>query len=1103
MLKKYWIVLFSAAVLLSASSTFAQQSTDAVVLGTVVDAAGTAISGASVTVLSAETSAKTVIQTNDHGEYRTPPLHIGRYSVSVETSGFKQFSVSDVLLSIGDVRKIDATLQVGEISQTVTVSASNTVLSTSDSTSGTVIGNDEIAELPLGSTNGRDYLQLATLSAGTAPPISGVGISIGGQQGYSVGFLLDGIDNNAQFIRYSYGNQKEAIKPSVDAISQFSVVTNGYSAEYGRSSSGVVSVSIKSGTNKLHGSGYGFFRNDAFDSTPFFAGKTPYNRTDFGASIGGPILKDKLFGFGDFELLRLTKSATSHDTLPTAAEQAGCFPGPVYDPQTYNGGTRQAFPQVTTSTATATCAVDSYEIPQNRLDPVALQLLKNIPVVTTGGTQNYTYVAPANQSPHQFDFRIDGNLPQQQTVFFRWSLQNQTYPATITLPAVNGVYYTSAQPTNDYGHAFVFGHNRIWSAKLISSVRLGWNYLNSVASSPSSPNLNSQIGFKGADTAIPGGLVSSSISGFTTLGGGGKGNVTSTETRQVSGDVTWSLGSHTLKFGVQQFWLQTNFVSAQQSEGTLSFTGNYTRQNSSVTAAQYGPFADFLLGIPASGNLSNVEIVTDRQPLTHFFVTDDWRLSRRLTVNAGLRWELNRPLLDKFDQLANDNLELTGSPVLVLAGAAGRSRASRSTIGQDYLQLAPRVGLAYSLPGDKMVFRGAYGIFYSNAQQPGGMQSLQINPPYHLQIALSNSPTATNPTFTFQNGFPSGILSLSNASNVLTVSDDTNGRWPRAKEWNVNVQRELPGNILLEVGYARNSLSGAWMQYDANQAPAEAGTTNNNRPFRTLTITGTPYTISLADILRIGKIGYSNYNALQAKLEKRYTRGLSLLASYGYSKTIALGENQSGGVQDLRNIQADRAASSQDIRHHITGTAVYDLPFGRGRKFGNNWNRFENSALGGWSIDPIVTLSTGLPFNLGVNGNPSNSGQGSLDGNNDRPNLVGNFKAAVNSVTQQPTHTKAQWFNTAAFAPNAPYTFGNAGRNILRAAGTVNLDVALHKKFDITERVSAQLRLEAFNAANHDVLAAPNASVGSSLFGQITAASNASRELQLGVKVLF
>ncbi|HEV2645838.1 MAG TPA: carboxypeptidase regulatory-like domain-containing protein [Acidobacteriaceae bacterium] len=1090
-----------------------QQSNDAVILGSVADVSQAAIPGAVVIITSTETAAVTKVQTDEHGDYRTPPLRIGEYRVAIEAPGFKQFAEGDVQLSIGDVRKIDAVLQIGQVTESVSVSAADTVLNTSDSTQGTVVGANLIQELPLttqnnSATNGRDYLQLALLSAGTAPAVSGVGISIGGQAGYNVGFLLDGIDNNAQFIRYSYGNQKEALKPSVDAISQFKVVTNGYSADYGRSSSGVVSVSINSGTNQVHGTAYEFLRNDALDATPFFQPvKTPYRRNDFGAAIGGPIIKNKLFAFGDFELLRVIKSNAVKDSLPTASERAGCFSKPVYDPTSYNvtTGKRTAYPQVAISTVD--CPAGSYQIPGGQFDPLAVKLLSFIPVpnssvADTNTTNDYIYTSPANALPVTFDFRIDSNLTNTQKLFFRWSTQNQHYPPTISLPAVAGINYTPAQPTDDFAHSFAVGYDRIWSPTLISSIRVGWNYLRSVASSPTtSPNLNAALGFKGADTLIPGGLVSTSISNFTTIGGGGKGNITSTQTRQLSGDLTWAARqAHNLKFGFAQYWLQTNFDSAQQSEGTLSFTGNYTRQGISG-ANPFGGFPDFLTGQASGGSLSNLESVRDRQPLSALFALDDWRVTKRLTINYGLRYELNRPPLDKFNRTANDNIDLSGSPTLIVAGEYGNSRTSRSTIHLDHAQFAPRVGFAYSLPGDKTVIRGAWGLFYSNAQQPGGMQSLQINPPYHIQ--LSYSPPQTASSLTLAGGFPAGGLTLAGETNVLTVSDDTNGRWPRAQQWNLNVQRSLPGGILFEVGYAGNSLTGAWMQYDANQAFPGPGSANANRPFHTLAVTGTPYVIpSLADILRIGKVGYSYYNALQTKLEKRYSSGFSLLASYSYSKTISLGENQSNGVQNIHDFQADKSVSSQDMTHHLTASVVYDLPFGRGRQFGSWWNRYANAVAGGWSIDPIFTYSSGLPFNLTVTGNPSNAGTG-LGGSNDRPNIVGDYRAAINPSTNTPTRTKAQWFNTAAFAANSPYTFGDAGRNILRTDGAVNVDLSAHKKIQLTERVNAQLRLEAFNIANHDVLAAPNAAVGSSSFGQVTSASSNARELQAAIKVSF
>jgi len=871
----------------------AQQATEAVILGSVFDASGAGITNATVTVTSVATAATTHIKTDGGGEYRTPPLSIGEYQLTVEASGFKQFSENRIQLAIGDVRKIDVVLQPGEISQVVNVTASGEVLNTSDSTQGTVIGGSLIQELPLttansSATNGRDYLQLALLSAGTAPAIAGVGISIGGQQGYNVGFLLDGIDNNAQFIRYTYGNQKEALKPSVDAVSEFKVETNGYSAEFGRSSSGVVSVSIKSGTNKLHGTAYEFVRNAALDATQFFSPtKTAYNRNDFGAAVGGPLIKDKLFAFGDFEILRVIKDQNVLDSLPTASERAGCFASPVYDPATFNSttNTRSAFPQVTAANATANCPIGAYQIPSIRFDPLAVTLLGFFPVPaagTTVTTNDYNYISPANALPLSFDSRVDSNISDKQKAFFRWSTQNQHYPPTISLPAVSGINYTPAQPTDDYADSFAIGYDRIWSANLLSSFRVGWNYLNSVASSPTSfPNLNAQIGFKGADTTLPGGLVSTSITNFTGIGGGGKGNVTSTETRQVSGDLTWARHEHSFKFGAAQYWLQTNFDSAQQSEGTLVFNGDYTRKGISGTNP-YGGFADFLLGQAFSGSLSNLESVRDRQPLTAIFALDDWRVNKRLTINYGIRYEMNLPPADKYNKTSNDNLDITGSPVLVLAGENGGSWPDRSTIHIDHAQFAPRLGFAYSLPGDKTVIRGAWGIFYSNAQQPGGMQSLQINPPFHIQLAYTEALTTTN--LTLQNGFPAGVLTPGGESDVQTVSDDTNGRWPRAQEWNVNIQRALPKDILVEVGYVGNSLTGAWMQYDGNQAPPEptpkgAPNADVNRPFQTLAIPGTGYTItSLADIVRIGKIGYSYYNALQTKFEKRYSHGTSLLA---------------------------------------------------------------------------------------------------------------------------------------------------------------------------------------------------------------------------------
>jgi hypothetical protein len=1070
-------------LLLAGGAAFGQQTNDAVVLGRVTDPSRAPVSGAVIKLVQPATGENSEVRTNDNGEYRTPPLRIGEYQISIESAGFKKFVQRGLSLGLGDIRQLNAQLSVGEVAEVVSVEASDAVLNNADSTVGTVIGNKQIVELPL---NGRDYMQLAALSAGTVPSTATgsqgpIGISIGGQVGYAVGFLLDGVDNNNQFIRYSYGNQKESIKPSVDAIDQFKVVTNGYSAEYGRSSSGVISVSTKSGTNQFHGSVYEFIRNDALDARNYFATvKSPFKRNDFGASIGGPILRNKIFAFGDFEIVRVRQSTTQVDTVPTLAQRQGIFANTIYDPATYDATTktRQAFANDT--------------IPSSRIDPIAQKILAFYPLPqNSAATRNYIYNAPSNQNPYRYDVRLDGTPSDGERLFFRYSTQIQDYAAVSTLPPISGVFYTSAQPTRITGHAFALGYDKVWSPRLISSVRVGWNYLLSKASSQGTQNINSQIGFTGADTTYPGGLVSMPITGFTSLGGGGKGNIAGTQARQVSGDLTWARGKHNLKFGVQQYWLQTNFFSAQQSQGILNFTGVFTRNP--VTLVNGSPFADFLLGASSSGSLSDEETVIGRQPLTHFYALDDWMLTPRLTVNVGLRYELNRPVIDQHDKMANLDLDTDpASPTLVLAGAAGGGRDSRALQGTDFGQWAPRVGFAYSFPDQKTVVRGSYGMFYSNITTAGGMQSLQINAPYHMQISLSPDPTS--PSLYLRNGFPARTLSLANAKNVLAVSHDRRGLWPRSQQWNINIQRELPGGVLLEVGYAGNSLRRSWMQYDANQAAPMAGNTNANRPYKTVSVPGTPYTVSLADIARIAKLGYSTYNALQIKAERRYRNGISLLAAYGYSKTMALGENQSGGVQNSANLDADRAVSSQDMTHHLVASGIFELPVGRGKRFGSSWNRYENAVLGGWSIDPIVTINAGIPVNLSVTGNPSNSGQGSLVGNNDRPNIVGDWHLD--------NRTPQRWFNTSAFVANAPYTFGNAGRNILRAPGLANLDLAAHKTFQVRERLSAQLRLESFNTTNTPHFAAPNAVVGNALFGQITSASDA-RDLQAGLKLVF
>ncbi len=584
---------------------------------------------------------------------------------------------------------------------------------------------------------------------------------------------------------------------------------------------GVVSVALKSGSNQFHGVAYEFLRNQDVDAKNLFAATIPpYKRNQFGATLGGPVIRNKTFFFADFELARIITSTAVVSTVPTLTERQGIFPAAIYDPSSYNSatGTRTLFQGNT--------------VPLSSWDPVSTKLLGYMPLPTTGtATNNYLYNAPANQSPSKWDFRIDQILSDKQNLYFRFSSQDQNNVATANIPPINGNYVTGSGAQTNNGKSFVLVHNAVWSPNLVSSIHVGWNYL---FWNDAFPNQSlTSVGIPGVNTNYPG-FSSIAVTNYLGLGVTNVPNQDGSQDRQLSGDLTWIKGTHSVKFGVQAYWLQTNFLSSQQASGVFNFNGQYTRNSS--TLANGNPFADFLLGDSSSESLSNFAYLQFRTPWTHFYVQDDWKVSRRLTFNIGLRYEISLPAVEKNNKIANFDLDTTpASPQLVLAGSQGSSWADRALQGTDYHQFAPRFGFAYSLPDNKTVLRGGYGIFYSNILTEGGMQSMEINPPNHLRVNLSTNPNV--PSLLLSEGFAANTLSTSNATNVELVSYDRNSVPPMAQEYNLDIQRQLPGGILLEVGYYGNKFDHAWWQLDGNAPPPEPGNVNTNRPFqRTLVL---------------------------------------------------------------------------------------------------------------------------------------------------------------------------------------------------------------------------------------------------------------------------
>ena len=442
----------------------------------------------------------------------------------------------------------------------------------------------------------------------------------------------------------------------------------------------------------------------------------------------------------------------------------------------------------------------------------------------------------------------------------------------------------------------MFVHNRVWSPTIISSARVGWNRITWDETVPDQPLRG--LGLPGVDSTQPG-FSQIGITGYRSLGVSNVPNADDSTTAQVSADVTWSRGAHTVKTGVQAYRLSIDFLSSQRSSGIFNFNGQYTGD----------AFADFLLGYASSASLSKWATLNFDAPYTHVFVQDDWRVSRRLTLNLGLRYEINLPPVDEHDAIANFDLDTDpAAPRIVLAGEEGDDRRGRSLQGINRGLIAPRAGFAYSLPGDKTVIRGGVGLFYGNLITVGGMSSLEINPPNHLRIARTTDRTV--PSIFLSQGFGENPLVASNARDVNLVSWDRSDRWPTATQWNLNVQRELPARFVVEVGVQGNDLENNWRSIDGNPAPPGPGNINSRRLYRTAAIPGTSDVVTLANVTRIQKDGWFRYRALQTKLEKRFGHGLSALAAYAWSRTRAL----EGGYQDFTN-QAAEVGAGVDGSH--------------------------------------------------------------------------------------------------------------------------------------------------------------------------------------------
>lgn len=1106
--------------LLGGGLLFGQADTGSIT-GTVTDTSGAVVPGVKVTIVAIATGQQRTLTTDDAGRYSSGPLRPGSYRVEAEHQGYQRLTSQNVLLQIQQTAVEDLTLQVGSVQQSVTVTGAPPLVQTADASQGSVIGAQTVANMPL---NGRDYLQLALLSEGTLPPPgqsrngSGIngnsnsragGFSAGGARTTDNSYLLDGFDNNTDDTSFDL-NQAEVIKPSVDAIQEFKVQTNSYPAQFGRSAGGVVNLTLKSGSNQIHGTAYDFVRNEKLDARNYFNRKaqTPFKRNDFGFSLGGPIVRNKAFFFFSWENLILRESNTDVDTIPTAAMRQGDFSAlsaPIYDPLTYNPATntRQQF---------------SYNgqpnvIPPNRFDPVAMQLINYYPSPqNTGLASNYTFIAPNDQNLGRINTREDYQFSakdQLSAIFNRE--ENFEPPSFLTLPAPafggddREIYIIC------YGGGLTW--TRLVSPTIVTSTRAGWFgdrfWEGPGAQALALGNVAAKVGLQVPPIGLPVVFPNFGISGYSSLGPSNFSPVWSQgQDRQIGNDTTWTKGAHTFQFGAEIEWLQTNNNNTRNEEGTFNFTNRYTRNPANASGGN--AVADFLLGYVDNLAYSTVTRVEARANLWETYFQDVWKVNKKFTLNAGVRYQYLYPFHDVYDRLAN--VDLDTNPLQPQIELAAQFRGQGFWGHNSYLDFEPRVGLAYQVFNDKVVVRAGYGVYspFQRFSPFGDSQSDVVNPPYDVSVAPSSN--GITPVSMLKNGVSANIVSIQNATSVSLASQQRTPPHQYTQQYNLNVQYQFANSWMFQVGYF--GLKGTHLvnQFDTNYVPKLGpGNTNSLRRFKSIFVPYSAPTIAgpvqgitispLGSILRTEYTGNTNFNSMQAKVTHEMSGGFTLLGAWTWSKVLGdtTDSNPQGSApgyafQNPGNLKGEYGQLDTQLKQAFVFSGLWDLPFGHGRKLGSSMAPWANIVLGGWGLDSIVTVTSGRPFTVTVNGTPSNSGQ------TDRANIVGDPNAVPGGRTVK------EFFNTAAFAPNAPFTYGNEQRNSIIGPDYSDVDFALEKEatlFSVKDQpVNLQFRWDIFDAFNHPTYGFPSNVLGTPSFGQLTLA-NSPRQMQLAAKLIW
>jgi hypothetical protein len=1122
--------LIVVAGILHAATGLAQVATGSMV-GTVSDSSGQLVPGAQVTVREVNRNTTTTVTTDASGTYTVPFLVPGTYEVSVELQGFKSWVRRGIGLQVNDRLRIDAALEVGTVSESTTVTAESPLVRTSSSEVGTVIEEVAVKELPL---NGRNFATLVYLAPGITPGQVGENLSGAstfnprgasnfnalGSQANSNAWLVDGIDNN------EFTFNTVIVQPSVEQVREFKVLSGVFSAEFGRGA-GVVSVSTKSGTNQLHGTAFEFLRNDAFDARNFFVRKAtdangnlvkdpvpPLNRHQFGGAVGGALVipgvydgHSRTFFFADYAGIKETRGVTTVNTVPTAATRIGDFSNyrdrngnliVIYDPLTTRLNEqgriiRDPFP--------------NNIIPADRINPVGRNIASIYPDANNGAGNFDNYISTPDReiTDNAFSGRVDHRISDNDTFFVRFNYgkfrldapQGQANcclptPAAAAAKFDLGPFVAGIQNTKLTTHGAAFNYSKVLKPTLVNELRVGYAKTEPFTTQSDYGHYASEsLGIRGINlNEITTGLPNIGITNFTGISGGPAFLPVNPSQfhYQIEDVVVWLQGKQQWKFGYRLVDRRPSPFIHDNTRSAINFGTSFV--NNPLTNSGGTGLAEVLLGYFNNASrgflLEKPEFRVIEQSA---FAQNDITVNSRLTVNAGLRYEIFHAPTEKNNRLANFDYERF---VIVYAGENGTSRSANKET--QFGNLAPRLGITYKLTEDaSTILRTGFGITYFPSPYAAGNLN-HLNVPFVISQNVSHETnpldfsrvrTIDNPFPPIQPVKPTTTAELI-AANPRVAGHSYENETAYSEQWHLGIERQMFRTMVLEFEYVGSASKHLTLCYNPNEVQPGPGSQNSRRLLQPIA--------NVNNMLQCDPRNRSTFNAGTLRFQKRFTDGLQFLVSYTYGKSLDYGASAASGGgavgngQTITNMDAWKGPSGFDTRHRAVISYVYELPFGRGRKWMSESGGAMDAVIGGWQLSGITTMTTGRPFTVtlqtGVNnGAPS------------WPNRIGSGKLDNPTVDL--------WFNPADFVAPPANTYGDSGRGILYGPGHVNFDTSLSKRFRVAGASTAEFRWDVFNLFNHPGFGFPNAAIGSSTVGRIASTIVDNRSMQFALKFNF